>query len=362
MRKQLGSLNLLTVQPATSKRYDKAVDGFLQFLRSENLVLPTDKRRLDPLVCDYLKHLWSSGKGRGQACDTLAGLQDMQPGLRNHMPAAWRLLRTWQHNEIPSRAPPLPEHVVHAMAGWAIFNNHHAFGLSLLIGHYCMLRTGEILGLLSNHIECANGSLQSVIGLGFTKGGKRRGAAESVVLGLEPIVHRVKEWKRGVNAGTSLTPFPPKWRQLFNQALEKLGIGEFQFRPYSLRPGGATFFSQKHQNLDRILVQGRWHTQKSARLYINEGLAVLAQMHLSPQDPRLRPYLLVYRNFLLRPTFPTLEPPVRSFQIFAIVSHRQVRRCGSPTVERTGDSTHPGCGRVRWVTLRKGRETLWTDR
>ena len=310
MRKQLGSLKGLTVQPSTRKRYDKAVDGFLQFLKSENLHLPTDKRRLDPLVCDYLEHLWSTGKGRGLACDTLAGLQDIQPGLRNHMPAAWRLLRTWQHNEIPSRAPPLPEHVVQAMAGWAIFNNHHAFALSLLIGYYCMLRTGEVLGLLSSHIDCAKGALQAVISLGFTKGGKRQGAAESVVLGLEPVVRLVKEWKKGVPVGAPMTSTPPKWRQLFNHALEKLGVASFQFRPYSLRRGGATFFFQKHQNLDRILVQGRWHTQKSARLYLNEGLAVLAQMRLPPHDSRLKPYLTVYRNFLLRPAFPTLEPPV----------------------------------------------------
>ena len=33
MRKQLGSLKGLTVQSATRKRYDKAVDGFLQFLK-----------------------------------------------------------------------------------------------------------------------------------------------------------------------------------------------------------------------------------------------------------------------------------------------------------------------------------------
>ena len=147
-----------------------------------------------------------------------------------------------------------------------------------------MLRTGEVLGLLSSHIDCAKGALQAVISLGFTKGGKRHGAAESVVLGLEPVVRLVKEWK--------------------------LGVASFQFRPYSLRRGGATFFFQKHQNLDRILVQGRWHTQKSARLYLNEGLAVLAQMRLPPQDSRLKPYLTVYRNFLLRPAFPTLEPPV----------------------------------------------------
>ena len=81
------------------------------------------------------------------------------------------------------------------------------------------------------------------------------------------------------------------------------------FRPYSLRRGGATFFFQKHQSLDKTLVQGRWHTQKSARIYLNEGLAVLAQMRLPSTDPKLKPWLTVYKNFLTAPVISTLEPP-----------------------------------------------------
>ena len=90
---------------------------------------------------------------------------------------------------------------------------------------------------------------------------------------------------------------------MFNQALEALGISDFKFRPYSLRRGGATFFFAKHQNLDRILLQGRWHTQKSARIYINEGLSVLSEMKIPPQDSKLKPFLTVYKSFLLRPIF-----------------------------------------------------------
>ena len=311
IRRRLGTLRQLTVQPTTRKRYDKAVDQFLQFLHSEKLELPTTKAKLDPLVCDYLEHLWSQGYGRGLACDTLAGLQDLQPGLGSHLPAAWRLLRTWQTNEIPSRAPPLPEHIAHAMCGWAVFHGWFSFGISLLLGFYSMLRTGEILGILSSHVECGPGALQALINLGLTKGGKRLGAAESVVLGFEPVVKVLRSWKKVSTPSTSLTPSPAKWRSLFNQCLEQLNITDFGFRPYSLRRGGATFWFQKHQNLDRILIQGRWHTQKSARIYLNEGLAVLSQMRLPASDSRLKPFLTVYKNFLLNPSIPTLEPPAK---------------------------------------------------
>ena len=309
VRRGLGTLRELTVQPSTRKRYDKALQEFFNFLKHEGLDLPTSRAKMDPIVCDYLEELWATGKGRAQACDTLAGLQDSQPSLRHHLPGAWRLLRTWQANEIPSRAPPLPEHIVWAMAGWALFHQWTSFALSLLIGFYSMLRTGEILGLKSSHIQCGDGQLQALISLGLTKGGKRHGAAESVVLGYEPVVKFLRAWKAFCSPATTLTPSPAKWRAQFNSCLEGLGIQALGFRPYSLRRGGATYWFQRHQNLDRILLQGRWHTQKSARIYLNEGLAVLAQLKVPRTDSRLQPFLTVYHNFLKCPKVSTLEPP-----------------------------------------------------
>ena len=106
MRRELGTLRNLTVQPATKRRYDRASEAFFDFLRSEKLELPTRKDQLDPLVCDYVEHLWSTGVGRGQANDTVAALQNLQPNLRGQLPGAWRLLKTWAVNEIPNRAAP----------------------------------------------------------------------------------------------------------------------------------------------------------------------------------------------------------------------------------------------------------------
>lgn len=84
-RQRLGTLRQLTVQPATRKRYDSAVDQFLVHLRSEGLTLPRDKVYLDALVCDYLEHLWATGQGRALACDALAGLQDTQPNVKGSL-------------------------------------------------------------------------------------------------------------------------------------------------------------------------------------------------------------------------------------------------------------------------------------
>ena len=309
-RKSLGTLRELTVQPATKRRYAKALDAFFAFLQDNSLQLPTSKQRLDPLVCDYLEHMWSTGLGRGQANDTVAALQDQQPSVRGHLQGAWRLLKTWSINEVPNRAPPLPEQVVLAMTGWAFFHGHYSFGISLLIGFYTMLRSGELLGLRSSDLHCAAHERQVLISLGLTKGGKRQGAAESVILGVEQAVILVQRWKQIASPSTSLTPTPAKWRTLFSDCLTALNLQDFGFRPYSLRRGGATWWFSKHQSLERILIQTRWAAIKTARIYLNEGLAMLARTSIDFNKPALRSYLKVFKTTVHSPTFTALEPSV----------------------------------------------------
>ena len=76
-----------------------------------------------------------------------------------------------------------------------------------------------------------------------------------------------------------------------------------------LRRGGATFWFQKHQNLDRILLQGRWLAHRTARIYINEGLAMLAKTQIDFHNAKLRSFLNIYHQTVTKPRFSTLEPP-----------------------------------------------------
>eukprot|EP00438_Fugacium_kawagutii_P036449 Skav224179 [mRNA] locus=scaffold257:56221:60355:- [translate_table: standard] len=311
-RQKLGSLKNLTVQPATKARYNSAVDKFLVFLNLNKAALPSRRDQLDVLVCEYLEHLWSSGAGRALASDTLAGLQDSDAKLRGQLPGAWRLLKTWSINEIPNRAPPLPVHVVHALAGWAFFNQHVTFGISLLLGFYGMLRTGEILSLRSNHLSCEPTHQRVVVSFSLTKGGKRQGAAESVVLGYDVVVEFLKKWKACAASTTPFAASASKWRTLFTKGIQALGLEDFGFRPYSLRRGGATWWFGRHHSLDKILIQGRWTAPKTARIYINEGLAILAELKLPPSHAALTPYLQVFNQFRNKSSIHTLEPPVGS--------------------------------------------------
>ena len=293
VRKQLGPLHTLTVQSRTKKRYEAARQGFYSFLAENQVQLPRRRQDLDPLVSEYIEHLWASGEGRSKANDTVAGLQDRDPKLRGNLPACWRLLKTWSQHEIPNRAPPMPEVVLQAMVGYAIQQGEHSFALSLLIGFYCMLRTGELLGVCSHHIAMTSPRQVAVLSLGLTKGGKRQGALESSTLGVLDVLRLLWQWKQGKKPNSPLCPSTHKWRALFAQTLSNLKLGEFGFRPYSLRRGGATHWFRHHGSFDKIMTQGRWAAQKTAKIYINEGLAILAELKVPMNS--LKSYLREYR-------------------------------------------------------------------
>ena len=292
VRKKLGPLQTLTVQSRTKVRYERSRMRFYQFLKHEGIVLPRRRQDLDPILSEFIEFLWSSGEGRALANDTAARLQDKDPKLKGLLPNSWRLLRTWSINEIPNRAPPFPEAVVQALAGWALGRQDVAFALSLLLGFYCMLRTGELLGLHSNHMSMAKPRQVAVLSLGLTKGGKRLGAAESATLGVLEVLNLLWRWKKSVPANTPLCPPPGRWRKTFSEGLVALKLECFSFRPYSLRRGGATHWFRRHGSFDKLLVQGRWAAPTTAKIYINEGLAILAEMKV-PQKS-LKPFTLEY--------------------------------------------------------------------
>ena len=61
--------------------------------------------------------------------------------------------------------------------------------------------------------------------------------------------------------------------------------------------GGATFWFGKHGSLDKILIQGRWAAARTARIYLNEGLCVLAQLTLPKKA--LLPYTRLFHSLKL---------------------------------------------------------------
>ena len=68
------------------------------------------------------------------------------------------------------------------------------------------------------------------------------------------------------------------FRALFKRILAELDLSGLNFRPYSLRRGGATYEMQAHGLMEKTLIRGRWKNSNIARLYICDGLAMLPRL------------------------------------------------------------------------------------
>ena len=123
----------------------------------------------------------------------------------------------------------------------------------------------------------------------------------------EETLRRLWQWLQTPGTPSLLCGTLHSWRKTFNDALEACQLGGHDFRPYSLRRGGATMYFGRRGSLDRLLVQGRWASSKTARIYINEGLAVLAELKLNFKAPA-KAYARQYTKSLMSP-LQTLELP-----------------------------------------------------
>lgn len=111
-RKELGTLHELTIRPTTVARYEKA------FLSDHCLTLGSTKEMVDLQAQDFLEYLWETGEGMSLAADCLSAIQHFQPSMRRQLNGSWRLLRTWQRYEIPSRSPPLTWTLLETLMGY----------------------------------------------------------------------------------------------------------------------------------------------------------------------------------------------------------------------------------------------------
>ena len=136
---------------------------------------------MDGLVSDYLEFLWAEGEGRALTSNFLAALQDRDPKFKGQLPLSWRLVPTW--------------------TSWQF------------------------------HMTLA--SEPAVISLGFTKSGKRQGAAESITISELTVLQLPWRWKQNASTHEFLTEKPPVWRDAFVRCLKALELETWGFRPYS---------------------------------------------------------------------------------------------------------------------------------
>ena len=178
-RRAAGTLRELQIQPRTLKRYKHAVNIFFDWLGRERpdifdyLARPLSAEAVDEAAADYLEALWDDGSSRSEAADTLSGLQHLLPSHRRELKEGWRLLRTWDQNEMPSRAPPLRPEVAIALAGFALADGREDVATAILAGFNGLLRPSEML-ISARDCVFDHSQRTCVVNLGPPKAAKAR--------------------------------------------------------------------------------------------------------------------------------------------------------------------------------------------
>ena len=72
------------------------------------------------------------------------------------------------------------------------------------------------------------------------------------------------------------------WRRKYDCYLHNLGLSHLHLRPYSLRRGGATNALRRGQAMAHICTRGRWASEKTARMHIQEAVILLQKQSVTP--------------------------------------------------------------------------------
>ena len=189
----------------------------------------------------------------------------------------------------------MPEDLLQALCGYFFLTQRPFFALGLMVAIYGVLRTRELLALRARHVHVSPARNCAVINLGFTKTSQRLGTADSVTVCGSEICHRLPTWKNSARPDDKLIAMSDYlFRKVFDEALRALSMESWGFRPYGLGRGGATMYFSKNPRLDYLRLLGRWSSDKTVRVYINDGLAQLAQMEFNVHKTPFQRFFLAY--------------------------------------------------------------------
>ena len=270
-RQGLGKLKDRLVRERTLRTYRAHLQLFVTWMRVTGRRIPQRTLEFDTMLCEYAQCLWEEGDARSVLSNTLCAVTHEVRVLKNQLNGAWQLHNCWSRIELPKRAPAIPSNTARGIAGYFLKRGFEGTCLMVLIAHHCILRTAEMLSLLSTDITFSD--VGALLVLRDTKMGGRIGVTEQVTV-TEPALRRALErWVSKRMRGLPVCELSAyKFRKTWHEAIRRLHLPP-ETQPYGLRRGGATTLFQHSGTFDTVANVGRWNTLKACRVYVTTALA-----------------------------------------------------------------------------------------
>ena len=274
-RRKLGPFQDLIIARHTLDRYNRAVREFFHWTLRKDIDISCETAIRNAAV-RYLEGGWADVDPLSLAGDTLSGISHFLPDMKPALKDAWRYYGAWRNKEIPTRAPPMLEYIVEAMAHNTFSSGKVQLAFILLLSFDIFLRPSEALGIRALDISFEKDCQSMVINLGYTKAGQRKGQKEIVTCRNQQLCVLAKMIVKDLAPGEYIyKKVMYHYRSEFYQVLKNIGLDEMNFKPYSLRRGGATAAFRKGASWEQIAEIGRWSAHPTMRIYIVDAMAEL---------------------------------------------------------------------------------------
>ena len=338
------------VTSATSSVRVSLMAAFCKWLRESGLCYdsifqrnPPDLDRINSVLTDYGRFLFSSGKPYYHFAETINSVSAKRPLLRRSLQQAWDLCAMWTSFEPVEHHRAMPVQVLLAVLSTCL-----VWGWTREAGIFAMcwgmlLRIGELLNAKRSDIvfpQDVRFSIDHVL-LKILEPKTRFRAARHQSSKLEPPDLITVAW---IGLG-HLKPYEPIWpsssstlRSRLDKVLSKLGLptktinSQKPLTLASFRPGGATFLIGLTESSELVRRRGRWLSLKVMDIYLQE---VAASTFLTDIDPEARMMILTAME-----SFPSiLEMSVKFFNArFPEKAWNLLFKLGPHGVESTGQT------------------------
>ena len=257
----------------TLVKYRVAVRRFFDWLKDNGEQLPNDLDNLDNVAGEFVNDLYQDDRPLGWASEFSCGLKRLYPKCSKKLQITSSYVKNWQRATKRVRALPLEQEILLAMASIAIVKKRQSLAAILLIGFNGLLRANEMLRLTYGQISILRKDTM-VITLEDTKGSKRSGQVESVLIKETSLVPAVARLKQGRAAADRI--YDGTYRTLSQdiiQLADEIGLKHPNLTSHGIRRGGATWYFSKTRSYDLTQEHGRWSSMKAAKAYINAATA-----------------------------------------------------------------------------------------
>lgn len=282
------------VASTTLVRYQQCIRRFIAYCDSIHISVD-NSIQLDSALADYINDLYKNGDSLTTAEHTLYAILFYSPEYKNKLYTTVAAIEGWRRIKPHISHPPLTWPLTALLSVAMAIEGHIQHSIATLVAFDGFLRIGELIRLQTSDIQVLpNNSSRINIAIAKAKTGKNQSVViynPHVIAILSTYVkHRKKEKKVQL-----FDLSEQQYRTIFSRTIAALGLSHMEFTPHSLRHGAATWAYFLGEDINNILVRGRWTTDKARQRYIQTTRAILIRQqipsHIQLTADNIQPYV-----------------------------------------------------------------------